>query len=163
MNNADAASRSSTRALCKRNEPRLKPVAKDEPTGVQDIETYSAGFALEKRGKIGHIDAGQAAVEQLADRKRLAPIVHGHHDLIHFVTPAQLKQHLARVHLALGWQSEFLARRLHEAHEHETALVRTAPQTGDRLRTLAGTVNEYAALEGCRVHQARKSQPEEQH
>ena len=67
------------------------------------------------------------------------------------------------VNQALGRQGKLLAGRAYEAHEHEAALVRTAPQSRDRLRTLASAVNEYAALEGRVVHQAQKSEPKEQH
>ena len=79
------------------------------------------------------------------------------------MTLAQVEERPIRVFQALQRHREFLARRPHEAHEHEAALIRATSQPCDRHRTPASAVHEYAAFEGCMVHKARKSEPKYQH
>ena len=54
----------------------------DDPARIQHIEMHPAGLALEEAHEVDDLDAGEAAVEQLAQRELAAAVVHRDDDLV---------------------------------------------------------------------------------
>ena len=61
----------------------VEAAAIDQIARLQGIDADLARFALEKRGRVDHLDAAQRTFQQLLGRKRaIAPVADGHDDLM---------------------------------------------------------------------------------
>src|SRR5690606_9444462 len=93
--------------------------------------------------KIDHADAAEAALEQLADRQRLAPLVHRDDDLVDVVLLRVPQQMDRSRNDPLVLEPAAVARRRNEADDLERSLVAAPAQLQQARRAAPGTIAQY--------------------
>src|SRR5581483_12516007 len=124
-----------------------KAFAEDHPARIENIDSHATGLAFEERQQLSDIDASQPALQQVQNRERAAPVVHGHDHLIDIILPADLLELLPGAEQMLRGNRQLLSIGLRVTDHHEAAAIRTAPQFRDRRRALAAAVHQNTPLE----------------
>src|SRR5262249_21307687 len=118
-----------------------KAVGVEEPTGSERLEVDSPGLTFPKIQEIDYLDAGELAMQELANRYT-APIVGSHHDLARTQSIHHRRQGIIcqesgpgnRLVVRIGTYSRTFAGRPDERDWHEMFVFSGFDQFGDTSR-----------------------------